>query len=32
MYALGGMRATHLEQAWSCGAHGVAMVRGAWGV
>lgn len=32
VYALGGMRATHLEQAWSCGAHGVAMVRGAWGV
>ena len=32
VYALGGMRAAHLEQAWSCGAHGVAMVRGAWGV
>jgi 8-oxo-dGTP diphosphatase len=32
VYALGGMRATHVEQAWSCGAHGVAMVRGAWGI
>ena len=32
VYALGGMRAADLEQAWSCGAHGVAMVRGAWGL
>jgi len=32
VYALGGMRAEHMEQAWSCGAHGVAMVRGAWGL
>jgi 8-oxo-dGTP diphosphatase len=30
VYALGGMRATDLEQAWSCGAHGIAMMRGAW--
>ena len=30
VYALGGMRAADLEHAWKCGAHGVAMVRGAW--
>lgn len=30
VYALGGLRVTDLEQAWICGAHGVAMVRGAW--
>ena len=30
VYALGGMRGTDLAQAWECGAHGVAMVRGAW--
>jgi 8-oxo-dGTP diphosphatase len=29
-YALGGVRATDLEQAWSCGAHGISMMRGAW--
>jgi 8-oxo-dGTP diphosphatase len=28
--ALGGMRRDDLERAWSCGAHGVAMIRGAW--
>ena len=30
VYALGGMRLTDLQQAWTCGAHGVAMMRGAW--
>ncbi len=30
VYALGGMSALDLEQARTCGAHGVAMVRGAW--
>ncbi len=30
VFALGGMGAADLERAWSCGAHGVAMMRGAW--
>jgi 8-oxo-dGTP diphosphatase len=30
VFALGGMRLTDLERAWACGAHGVAMIRGAW--
>jgi 8-oxo-dGTP diphosphatase len=30
VYALGGLRATDLNRAWDSGAHGVAMVRGAW--
>jgi 8-oxo-dGTP diphosphatase len=30
VYAIGGLRASNLEQAWNCGAHGVAMMRGAW--
>ena len=30
VFALGGMRRIDLERAWSCGAHGVAMIRGAW--
>ena len=30
VYALGGMRVGDLDQAWSRGAHGVGMVRGAW--
>jgi 8-oxo-dGTP diphosphatase len=30
VYALGGMRASDMEAAWSRGAHGVAMIRGAW--
>lgn len=30
VYALGGMREADLAQAWGRGAHGVAMVRGAW--
>lgn len=30
VFALGGVRRTDLERAWSCGAHGVAMIRGAW--
>lgn len=31
-FALGGLGRGDLERAWSCGAHGVAMVRGAWGL
>ncbi|MGH8751309.1 MAG: Nudix family hydrolase [Burkholderiales bacterium] len=30
VYALGGMRTSHLHTAWQHGAHGVAMLRGAW--
>lgn len=30
VYALGGMAPRDMEQALSCGAHGLAMVRGAW--
>lgn len=30
VYALGGLQAGDLLQAMSCGAHGLAMVRGAW--
>lgn len=32
VYALGGMEPQHLERAWQAGAHGVAMMRAAWGV
>jgi 8-oxo-dGTP diphosphatase len=28
VYALGGMREEHLEQAWKMGAHGIALMRG----
>jgi 8-oxo-dGTP diphosphatase len=30
VYAIGGMRPEHLELAWRCGAHGIAMMRAAW--
>jgi len=30
VYALGGLKRDGLEQAWRCGAHGVALMRGAW--
>lgn len=30
VYALGGMRPRDLERARACGAHGIAMMRGAW--
>lgn len=30
IYAIGGMRPDDLVTAWSCGAHGVAMIRGSW--
>ena len=30
VYAIGGLTRADLEQAWSAGAHGVAMIRGAW--
>jgi len=30
VYAIGGMRIADLPQAWSAGAHGVAMIRGSW--
>ena len=32
VYALGGMREQHLSTAWANGAHGIAMMRGAWQV
>jgi 8-oxo-dGTP diphosphatase len=31
VYAIGGMRPSDLEDAWRAGAHGLAMIRGAWG-
>ncbi len=31
VYALGGINPRDMEQALNCGAHGIAMVRGAWG-
>jgi 8-oxo-dGTP diphosphatase len=30
VFALGGMQPHHLPQAWRAGAHGIAMMRGAW--
>lgn len=30
VYAIGGLRRADLERAWRAGAHGVAMIRGAW--
>ncbi|HEX9398014.1 MAG TPA: Nudix family hydrolase [Burkholderiales bacterium] len=30
VYAIGGLTRADLEPAWSAGAHGVAMIRGAW--
>jgi 8-oxo-dGTP diphosphatase len=30
VYALGGVVREDLERAWRCGAHGIAMIRGAW--
>jgi len=32
VYALGGMQSGDLEEAWRHGAHGIAMLRGAWPV
>jgi 8-oxo-dGTP diphosphatase len=31
VYAIGGLRRRDLEAAWHAGAHGVAMISGAWG-
>ncbi|MGQ0547054.1 MAG: Nudix family hydrolase [Betaproteobacteria bacterium] len=31
VYAIGGLRAEDREAAWRAGAHGLAMIRGAWG-
>ena len=31
VYAIGGMRRSDREDAWRSGAHGVAMISGAWG-
>jgi len=31
VYAIGGMRRSDLEAAWRSGAHGLAMISGAWG-
>ena len=30
VYAIGGLRRSDLEPAWRAGAHGVAMISGAW--
>jgi 8-oxo-dGTP diphosphatase len=30
VYAIGGLERADLEEAWRAGAHGVAMIRGAW--
>ena len=30
VYAIGGLVRSDLEAAWTAGAHGVAMIRGAW--
>jgi 8-oxo-dGTP diphosphatase len=30
VYAIGGLRRADLENAWRAGAHGIAMVNGAW--
>ena len=30
VYVIGGMQPAHLETAWEHGAHGIAMLRGAW--
>jgi 8-oxo-dGTP diphosphatase len=30
VYLIGGMQPQHLATAWECGAHGIAMLRGAW--
>ena len=30
VYAIGGIRASDLEPAWTAGAHGIAMISGAW--
>jgi len=30
VYLIGGMQPQHLETAWESGAHGIAMLRGAW--
>lgn len=30
VFAIGGLTRGDLECAWSCGAHGIAMIRGAW--
>jgi 8-oxo-dGTP diphosphatase len=30
VYAIGGLRRSDLESAWRAGAHGVAMIGGAW--
>jgi 8-oxo-dGTP diphosphatase len=31
VYAIGGVQRRDLEAAWRAGAHGVAMISGAWG-
>ena len=32
VYAIGGVTPSDLRQAWSCGGHGLAMIRGSWRV
>ena len=31
VYAIGGLTRADMQDAWRAGAHGVAMIRGAWG-
>ena len=30
VFALGGVQPADMQTAWQCGAHGIAMIRGAW--
>jgi 8-oxo-dGTP diphosphatase len=30
LYAIGGLTGADMEDAWRAGAHGIAMIRGAW--
>ena len=30
LYAIGGLTAAHMEDAWRAGAHGLAMIRASW--
>jgi 8-oxo-dGTP diphosphatase len=31
VYAIGGLKPAHMQDAWRAGAHGLAMIRGSWG-
>jgi 8-oxo-dGTP diphosphatase len=30
VYAIGGLTCSEMQDAWSAGAHGIAMIRGSW--